>query len=143
MMQRLYPSGITNNQLYLGLLTYPPHNYNKLLWPALSDLETLNVGETMEDIPPDDGQTFLLSNLMFSAAQGQPLPNGSFNPNIIKQYGVKAQYQMYDSVATDALINSGVCMTTKRGTKTILSQEDMSGIMAPMSSSLTSAINGL
>jgi hypothetical protein len=73
---------------YSGLLSAPPDNYNKLNWPALSDLETLNAGETMEAIPPDDGNTFTNSTMIFSAAQGQKLPNGKLIPNIRKVFDV-------------------------------------------------------
>jgi hypothetical protein len=143
MKQRQNVSGIVDGQEYDSLLREPPHHYNKTLWPALSDLETLNQGETIEEIPPDDGITFPLSNLMFSASQGQLLPNGSYNPNIVKKYAVKSQYQTYDSIATDALINSGFCLTSRRGTNIYLSQDTMSGKLVPLGTSLSMIINGL
>jgi hypothetical protein len=143
MMQRRFPSGIKNGQSYIGVLTNPPFNYNKLLWPALSDLEFMNPGETMEEIPPDDGQTFIVSSLLFSAAQGQQLPNGLFNPNIIKQYGVRGQYQMYDSISTDAIVNSGKCLTSRKGLQNILSQDKMSGALVPLGTTLSMIQMGL
>lgn len=134
---------ITGTQSYSGLLSSPPDNYNKLNWPALSDLETLNAGETIEAIPPDDGNTFTDSTMIFSAAQGQTLANGNKNPNIRKIYDVAAQYQMYDSIATDAILNSGVCITSGRGTVVRITPALMQSLVVPAETSLSLAVHGL
>jgi|GEM_PF-6428562 len=141
--QRAFISGISDDETYVGEMTQPPQNYNKLLWPALSDLEYLNAGETIEQLPTDDGNTYLNSNLIFSASQGQLLPNGTNNPNVNKTYAVINEFQMYDSLSTDALLNSGVCLTTRTGPKNIISQKTMSGALAPASSSLNLINQGL
>lgn len=143
MKQREFISGISENQTYHYFNKQPPYSYNKLLWPALSDLETLNPGETIESIPPGDGNTFDLSSVMFSACQGQPLPNGLANPILIKTYGVQDIFQLYDSVTTDAWINSGFCITSGRGTRVELSQLNLSGALVPRGSPLTFVIQGL
>ena len=143
MKQRLNELTITENQNYVYLLSAPPHNYNKLWWPALSDLETLNPGNTIESIPPGDGKTFTTDTMLFSAAQGQLLPNGQTNPNILRQYYVQDIFQTYDSVATDAMINSGQCITSGRGTSVMLSQDQMSGALAPQGTPLTFVSLGL
>lgn len=143
MMQRRYPSGIEVGQSYVGLMTQPPYNYNKLLWPALSDLETYNPGETIEEIPPDDGNTFTSSTMIFSASQGQELPNGLKNPDINTTYGVKKQYQRYDSIATSSIVNSGTCITSKRGVKNKLMQKEMSGVLTSLGTTLSMVNAGL
>jgi hypothetical protein len=143
MKQREDQSVIAENQKYTYLLKTPPYNYNKLLWPALSDLETLNPGETIENIPGGDGDTFTDSTLTFSAAQGQALPNGAANPNIVKSYYVQNIFQMYDSVATDAYINSGQCITSGVGTSVFLTQLEMSGALVPLGTSLALIKQGL
>ena len=124
MKQRKPGLRITDYQEYSGMFMTYPENYNKLLWPAFSSIEILNPGETIEIMPPDDGLTFTNSAMIFSASRGQPLPNGLKNPDISKQYGISNQFQMYDSVSTDAIINSGKCITSGRGTRVTL-QEDL------------------
>jgi hypothetical protein len=143
MMERLNKSGIFEGQKYSYLLKTAPDNYNKLWWPALSDLETLNPGETIEAIAPGDGNTFTNSTMLFSASQGQELPNGIYNPNISKQYSVQAIFQMYDSTTTDALINSGLCITSGRGPKVVLSQSELSGALAARGTPISFIANGL
>jgi hypothetical protein len=142
MLQRVDTLHITDDQDYSGINIDPSENYNKFLWPALSDLRTLNPEETLEEIPPADGNTFTNSTMLISAAQGQKLPNGRYNPNFKKVYAVREQYQMYDSVATDAFINSGLFMTSKRGTLTHLSQPE-SGYTVPQGTTLTEIVNDL
>jgi hypothetical protein len=80
---------------------------------------------------------------MFSAAQGQLLPNGNNNPNIIKVYTVADGYQTYDSLSTDALINSGICLTSRRGTQVQLIQTNMSSAVVPQGTTLTLILDGL
>ncbi len=144
MKQREYISGISEGQNYSYLFRQPDYNYNKLLWPALSDLETLNAGETLESVPPGDGNTFTNSTMLFSACQGQMLPNGTANPIIEKKYSVQNIFQFYDSVATDALINSGRCLTSGRGNYVELSQKtSLSGALVPRGSSLSLVLQGL
>jgi hypothetical protein len=142
MKQRTETFVIESEQEYSGINNNAPENYNKLLWPALSDLRTLNPDETLEEIPPSDGNTFTNSTMLISAAQGQLLPNGNRNPNTRKIYAVRDQYQMYDSVATDALINSGYFLTQKRGTVTQLTQPE-SGYTVPKGTTLTEIKNEL
>lgn len=143
MKQRENSLVIAEGQKYSYLLKAPPYNYNKLWWPALSDLETLNPGETIESIPPGDGNTFDASTMLFSASQGQLLPNGNKNPNISKEYYVQDIFQIYDSVATDSLINSGKCITSGRGTSVTLSQGRMSGALVALGTPLTFISKGL
>jgi len=143
MKQREEELTISVGQNYVYLLKEAPYNYNKLLWPALSDLETMNPGETLEAIPPGDGNTFTASTVMFSAAQGQGLPNGESNPNIVKSYYIQDIFQIYDSVATDAYINSGYCITSGRGTRVRLSQADLSGALVPEGTPLSFIAKGL
>jgi hypothetical protein len=142
MRQRRDRFNITYDQEYSGINNEAPYNYNKLLWPALSDLKTLNDEESLEDLPPDDGNTFLNSSLLISAAQGQKLPNGRFNPNTKKLYVVKSQYQTYDSIATDALINYKYFITSGYGFQTSLEQPN-EGKLVPLGSTLTDILSGL
>jgi hypothetical protein len=142
MKQRRESFEITPDQTYSGINTSSPDNYNKLLWPAMSDLRFLNPEETLETLPPDDGNTFLNSTPLISAAQGQKLPNGQQNPDNRKIYTVRAQFQMYDSIATDAIINSGYFLTSGHGTQTYLKQPD-SGVLVPAGTTLTEIEMGL
>ena len=143
MKQRQNESGISPDQTYYYLFRSPSQNYNKLLWPALSDLETLNPGETMESIAPGDGNTFSNSTMIFSASQGQALPNGLANPKILKTYTVQNIFQTYDSVATVSSLNSGICITSGRGTSVSLNQSQMSGALVPVGTPLSLVIQGL
>ena len=97
----------------------------------------------MEAIPPADGMTFPNSTMMFSASQGQLLPNGLSNPDIVKSYYVKDIFQIYDSVATDAYINSGKCITSGRGTSVWLTQPELSGALVPEGTPLSFIAKGL
>lgn len=141
-MKQRVEEQVSPEQTYSGLFTEEPYNYNKLLWPALSDLRTLNPEETLEEIPPNDGNTFVNSTMLISAAQGQPLPNGDANPDSRKVYNVRAQYQMYDSVATDALANPQYFLTSGHGRVTQLTQPQ-SGVTVPVGTSLTEVVLGL
>jgi hypothetical protein len=144
MIQRKVVASISGGQQYNKLLNYPPYNYNKTNWQAFSDLETYNEGETLEATMPNDPITFVDSNLIFSASQGQSLPNGLYNPVINKKFDVTGAYQMYDSMATDAVINSGLCITNLRGGKVRIEQLLMlSGILTPIGTSLSMIKNGL
>ncbi len=142
MKQRAGTGYVTPESTYSGLLTDAPYNYNKLLWPALSDLRILNPDETLEDLPPGDGNTFLNSTILISASQGQLLPNGKFNPNNRKVYNVKNQYQLYDTIATDPIINSGIFLTSRNGTKVQLVQPESGGLW-PVGTTLTEIISKL
>lgn len=138
MKERKVTPYISGNQQYNNLFNYPPYNYNKISWAATSDLELLNNGETLEANLPDDPITFNNSQLMFSASQGQLLPNGNKNSIIDKVYDVSVAYQMYDSISTDSVINSGLCITQKRGGKVRIQQsQDLSGILAPLGVTLS------
>lgn len=144
MKQREYVSGISEGQSYSYLFKEADNNYNKLLWPALSDLETLNPGETIESVPPGDGETFTNSTMMFSASQGQDLPNGLANPIVMKRYSVQSIFQLYDSTATDAIINSGYCITSGRGQSVQLSQDsNLSGALVPRGTPLSFVLRGV
>ncbi len=127
---------------YSGINKRAPFNYNKLIWPALSDLKTLNPDETLEEVPPDDGSTYTNSTMLISASQGQRLPNGKFNPETKKVYQVAAQYQTYDSIATDAIINSGTFLTSKYGFQTELTQPTK-GYLVPRGTTIKDIENGL
>jgi hypothetical protein len=142
MEQRQYISGIFTGQTYNKILNYPPDNYNKFIWPALSDLETLNPGETIEKIPPNDSLTFTNSSALFSASQGQALPNGLKNPLIVKQFDVSGQYQFYDSIATDALINSGTCITNNRGSISRINTGELTGVLTPENTTISMILAG-
>lgn len=97
----------------------------------------------METILPTDPITFNNSNIIFSASQGQALPNGLKNPDINQTYDVVEAYQTYDSIATDALINSGLCVTSGYGTKNRLEQKSaLSGVLAPIRMTLSMIKNG-
>lgn len=144
MIQRKNVDVISGNQVYNKLFNYPPYDYNKFAWQAFSDLEILNEGETLEANIPNDPITFNQSALVFSAAQGQPLPNGLNNPSIDKTFDVTGAFQMYDSIATDALVNSGICITQNRGTEVRIKQStSLSGILTPIGTSLSMIKNGL
>jgi hypothetical protein len=123
-------------QLYSGINKISPFNYNKFMWPALSDLRTLNPEETLEEIPPDDGNTFLNSTILISASQGQKLPNGKTNPDFKKLYVTQNQFQTYDSVATDALINFKYFLTSGYGHVTHLTQPE-TGVLVPVGTTIT------
>lgn len=142
MRQRRDRFNVTYDQEYSGINNDAPYNYNKLLWPALSDLKTLNDEESLEDLPPDDGNTFLNSSLLISASQGQKLPNGRYNPNTRKLYVVQSQYQTYDSIATDALINYKYFITSGYGFETSLEQPT-EGKLVPLGTTLTDILSGL
>ncbi len=142
MKQRKDRFNISPEQTYSGINTAAPANYNKLLWPALSDLRTLNPDETIEDLPPDDGNTFLNSTMLISASQGQPLPNGGNNPDNRKLYIPDVQYQMYDSIATDSAINFKHFITSGFGFETSLKQP-ASGRLVPFGTTLTEIGLGL
>lgn len=142
MKQRLVSEIISPEQEYSGINTFSPYNYNKFLWPAYSDLKKLNPTETLEDLPPDDGNTFLNSTMLISASQGQDLSNGTKNPDCRKVYTVRNQYQLYDSVATDALINYGYFITSGYGFQTQLKQPE-SGVIVPRGTTLTEIKNEL
>lgn len=143
MKQRLFVSGITSDQEYRLLESSSPLYYNRMNWPALSDLETLNPGETLERLPSDDGSIFPLSQLSFSASRGQSLANGGLNPNINKTFDVMAIFQVYDSVACDATLNSGECVNSSHGKLTRLDNTNINSVLAPEGSSLAQIRAGL
>jgi hypothetical protein len=80
--------------------------------------------------------------MMFSACQGQSLPNGLANPIITKRYAVQNIFQTYDSVATDSTLNPQA-LTSGRGTKVELNQSQLSGALVPRGTPLTLIIRGL
>jgi hypothetical protein len=50
---------------------------------------------------------------------------------------VKA-YQTYDSIAADALVNSGICLTSNYGAQNRLQQSlDLSGVIAPIGATIS------
>jgi hypothetical protein len=133
-------SKITRDQTYSGINTYAPYNYNKFLWPAISDLKALNPDETIEAIAPDDGATYTNSTLLISASQGQTLSNGGANPDNRKKYVVQQQFQTYDSVATDSAINPQ--FATSGFGKQVVLQQGEKGVIVPFGATLTDVING-
>jgi hypothetical protein len=142
MEQRQYISGISGGQSYISLNNYDPDNYNKFLWPAISDLFMLNPSETIESIPIQDSMTYTNSNCIFSAAQGQLLPGGNKNANIDIKFGVQNVFQMYDTVATDAVLNQQA-ITENIGPVNILSTGIMTGNIFPDGTSLSMILAGL
>lgn len=144
MKQREFISGISDGQKYSYLFKSPSLNYNKLKWPALSDLETLNAGETIESIPPADGETFTNNTLIFSASQGQSLANGLSNPIVDKKFSVVNIFQLYDSASTDAMVNKSFCIGSGRGTTVDMRQSvNLSGVLVPRGTPLGLIAQGL
>jgi hypothetical protein len=133
---------VTPENEFSGLNTFSPHNYNKMLWNAKSDLAILNSEETLEQDFIDDGNTFLNSTILISAALGQKLSNGNFNPNTKKYYVVRSQFQMIDSISTDAIINKDVFLTSGYGFQTSLNQPE-SGYICPAGTTATMIKNAL
>jgi hypothetical protein len=138
MIQRTNVGIISGVEIYNKLNNFPPYDYNKLNWAAVSDLEFNNDGETLEATLPNDPVTFNQSQVLFSASQGQPLANGKNNPIVDQTYDVVYAAQTYDSIATDALVNSGICLTNNYGTQNRLTQsQDLSGVIAPIGSTIS------
>jgi hypothetical protein len=141
MIQRIGRNIVRDNMRFQRLNTNPPYNYNKFLWSANSDLHILNPNETIEVSAPDDGNTFTLSSLVFSAAQGQEINSSDSNPDVNKTFGVVQAVQFYDSIATNPMYNTGVFITTGMGTLTQLNQHDnLSGILAPEGATISEMI---
>jgi hypothetical protein len=139
MKQRKNVFYITGNDKYVSI-SPEGSNYNAFLWPAWSDLGLLNPEVVYEQMPPEENNVFLDSYLTFSAAQGQQLASG-FNPVENVTYEVKAQYGFIDSVATNAIYNTGKCIFSGWADKTILNSGDLSGILTSEGNSLTMAVN--
>jgi hypothetical protein len=138
MIQRKNVGIISGDQQYNKLNNFPPYNYNKLNWSAVSDLEFLNEGESLEAALPNDPTTFNQSQVLFSASQGQNLANGKKNPVINQTYDIVKAYQTYDSIAADALVNSGICLTSNYGAQNRLQQSlDLSGVIAPIGATIS------
>ena len=131
---------ITGGDAYVATSPYPNSNYNEFLWYAQSDLGMLNPEIVYEAMPPDDGNVFLASHLVFSASQGQNIGTG-VNPIENVTYDVLAQYAFLDSTSTNAIYNSDKCIFSGQGAKTYLDSGDLHGILTSEGNSLTMAIN--
>lgn len=82
-------------------------HYNKYIVGAISDYAYLNDGvlPSYDGKPIANGQLMPHSTMLYSASQGQELPDGSVNPNIKKLYLVTDQIQFYDSEMTDSSLD--------------------------------------
>jgi len=138
MKQRKNYLQITGNDTYINTPGSIDLNYNKFLWPALSDLAILNPEVVYEAIPPDDGSVFPESHLTFSASQGQNIGTG-FNPVENVTYLANPGYFILNSTATNASYNTGKCISTLANT--IINSGNLSGILAQQGSSLTMNLN--
>ena len=130
---------ITGNDAYVPL-TPTGTNYNRFLWPALSDFATLNPSLTYEQLPPDDGNTFYADNLLFSASQGQQIVSGVFNPVENVTYILLNEFTLLNSTATHSAFNTGTCILTTLPTRTYLDTGNLTGLLAPEGTSMTLAI---
>ena len=141
MKQRQNISVIQPGSVYIGVTPYSGAGYNAFLWPAWSDLALLNPEVVYEQMPPDDGNVFMNSYLTFSAAQGQAIGATGVNLNENVSYQVTCQYGFIDSVATNAVYNTGACVFTGDSTSQILDSGYLSGILTSQGNSLTMALN--
>lgn len=107
-------------------------NYNKFIWPALSDLAELNPDIVYEQLPPEDDNTFINSYLFFSASQGQVLSSGISglqNPNENATYKTQYLYALVDSTSTNSSYNTGKCIIKANGQIDTLNSGNLSGIL--------------
>jgi hypothetical protein len=89
------------------LKTKKPHNYNKFIWPTISDLFHYNGGDlSWESLPPDDGHIYPNSYLMICGENGQPIDLDENAFAVRKQYTVTQHWSLYDSMIVDPLINT-------------------------------------
>jgi hypothetical protein len=135
---------ITGGDSYINYSPSASLNYNKFLWPALSDLAILNPELVYETLPPDDGSVFLNSYLTFSASQGQILSSGTspkINPEENVTYKVKYEYGFIDSTATNSSYNTGKCIIKGVSLKETLNSGDLTGILAGENSTISMSLN--
>ncbi|HIO39256.1 MAG TPA: hypothetical protein EYN27_09960 [Rhodospirillales bacterium] len=81
-----------------------PENYNKYAWPTVSDMAHFNGnggGLSWESLPRNDGHTYPNSNLLISAAQGQPTTDTVDSQVIDRHYLVVQHKGLYDSLFVD------------------------------------------
>jgi hypothetical protein len=107
-------------------------NYNKFIWPALSDLAELNPDIVYEELMPEDDKTFKNSYLFFSASQGQVLfsgVSGLSNPNENATYKTEYLYAFVDSTSTNSSYNTGKCIIKANGVIDTLDSGNLSGIL--------------
>jgi len=135
---------ITGGDSYINYSPSASLNYNKFLWPALSDLAILNPELVYETLPPDDGSVFLNSYLTLSASQGQILSSGinaKINPEENVTYKVKYEYGFIDSTATNSSYNTGKCIIKGVGLKETLNSGDLTGILAGENATISMSLN--
>lgn len=124
---------------YIPHLTEEPYNYNKFIVPALSDVSYLNDNTQyagFEKAMTDDGFIFpgtaLLLNASVAQHKGTAYESFLDIPNSPKIYYVQDIKQFYDSSVTDAALNTGYFVTTGRGLKVTLDQNnDLTGFLGP------------
>jgi len=135
---------ITGGDAYINYSPSASLNYNKFIWPALSDLAILNPELVYETLPPDDGSVFLNSYLTFSASQGQILSSGTspkINPEENVTYKVKYEYAFVDSTATNSSYNTGKCIVKGVSLKETLNSGDLTGILAGQNATISMSLN--
>ena len=144
-VERIQQSGNSYSPLY----SQSPHNYNKFIVPAVSDLSILNPQSVdFEAILTDDGNIYSNSTFLLSASvaqhKGTKYEKFLNIPDASKIYYVEDIRQFYDSLVTDAVYNSGYFMTFGRGRQSQLTQRsDSTGFLAPIGASYQYAKLGL
>jgi hypothetical protein len=97
----------TGKHNYFDLYRGAPYFYNRYLWPTISDLCYFNGGLlSWESSPGSDPNTFPSSNLLCSAAAGQPTANDETSIFTQRHYVVTQHWMFYDGVVTDPTINT-------------------------------------
>jgi hypothetical protein len=106
LMPFICPSGGPFSSWYRTLNTNAEDYYNRYLWPTVSDLYHFNTHDlSWESAPPTTDGVFPLSQLLISAAQGQPTPNEAKSEVIDRKYVVTDHWAFYDSIYMDPIIN--------------------------------------
>ncbi len=130
---------ITGGDTYVPL-TPIGTNYNRFLWPALSDFATLNPTLSYETLPPDDGNVFFTDNLIFSACMGQQVISGVFNPIENVTYQVIEEFTLLNSTATNSLYNAGSCILQTLPSPSFMDSGNLTGLLAPEGTSVALAV---
>ena len=90
----------------LAIKSEAPENYNKYLWPTISDAFHYNGGHmSWESKPKDDGYTYTNTYLMICGEAGQPMDVGENSDHITKRYLITQHWAIYDSLTVDPMIN--------------------------------------
>lgn len=130
---------ITGGDAYVNVDSSTNLNYNKFIWPALSDLAILNPSVVYEQLPSDDGSVFTDSHLIFSACQGQ-IFSGAKNPTEDVTYQAITNYLFLDTLSTNALYNTGKCIFTPVVEEFLLHSGELTGIFTPDGTPLNLAV---